>query len=300
MRRIGTECQEQLRSRNGCRWDRRRGCGSRCLFAQRTERYWPIRLGPDSLPWTGLAVRVPACHRDRGRGQLRGEPGAVAKPRRSSATGQLWDQRHAQQLDNIACCGRQSDPSGALAAMGAPSRPVGEYPGPETTLNRSSGAKGNALRGKHPEPVLAGRRAAAPWARQGVHLGRRAFQGAPVAPEETIGSGSPERSVGRFSKRADQVAAICGVERAVEEGEVHAVEADETAVGREPEITVAGLEDGMDSVLGQPIVCLPELLAILPKRLGGIRARAAAPAASKIRRQQRGGEGAAGVSTHHE
>jgi len=56
----------------------------------------------------------------------------------------------------------------------------------------------------------------------------------------------------------------------VEEGEIDAIEANEAAIGREPQVAVLSLADGVDGVLGQTVVGLPELLAVLAERLSGI------------------------------
>src|ERR1700733_1792242 len=88
-----------------------------------------------------------------------------------------------------------------------------------------------------------------------------------VAAKQTVGGGGPEGAIGCLRERPDEVAAQLRGGAPVEECEVNAVEADKAAVRGQPEIAVACLTDGVDGVLGQPVVGLPELLAVLTQRL---------------------------------
>ncbi len=129
------------------------------------------------------------------------------------------------------------------------------------------------------------------------------MQGAAVASEEAIRGGSPEGAVSGFGESTDQVAAHLRRGAPVEEREVHAIEADETAVGGQPEVAVFGLKDRVDGVLRQPILCLPELLAVLPKGLGGIESQERTDAGNQQhqnhKHRQHAQAGCAGTSTHH-
>ena len=56
----------------------------------------------------------------------------------------------------------------------------------------------------------------------------------------------------------------------VEGDKVDAVEADQASVGAQPQIAVAGLQDGVDGVLGQAGIGAPGLVAVVVERSLGI------------------------------
>ena len=90
----------------------------------------------------------------------------------------------------------------------------------------------------------------------------------------------PRESPARSSKSACALLLrIPGRVALVEHRELHAVEADQAALGAEPDVAVAGLENRLDRVLGQAVVGLPDLVGVLGDRLGRIEAGGPGPGA---------------------
>jgi len=87
--------------------------------------------------------------------------------------------------------------------------------------------------------------------------------------EQAVGGGDPEGAEVVFGEVVDEVAVELGGVGGVEGEEVLAVEADQAALSGDPEEAVAGLEDGVDGVLGKAGLGLPGLPAVLAEGLGG-------------------------------
>ena len=129
------------------------------------------------------------------------------------------------------------------------------------------GAKGDPLGSEHPQAGWTSRYDACDGAGRKAIGSAEQLKRSLVAPEQSVGSGDPQRTVGSLGERADQIAAQLRRGAPVEESEVDTIEADEAAVGGQPQVAVASLADGMNCVLGQAIVGLPELLTILTEGL---------------------------------
>ena len=133
-----------------------------------------------------------------------------------------------------------------------------------------SGAESNAFRSEHPEAGVAGGDHAGYGAGGKAIGGSEHLDRALVAAKQAVRSGRPERAVARLGERADEVAAQLRRGAPVEECEFDPIEADEPAVGGEPQVAVMRLPDGVDGVLWKAVIGLPKLLAELAKGLCGI------------------------------
>jgi hypothetical protein len=86
----------------------------------------------------------------------------------------------------------------------------------------------------------------------------------------------PKAAGSIFVQRLD--VAVCEAARIslVENGETHAVEPDEPALGAEPDVAVAGLEDRLNRVLRKAVLGSPDLMRVLRDRLVRVERRGAA------------------------
>ena len=91
----------------------------------------------------------------------------------------------------------------------------------------------------------------------------------PVAGQPASVGPDPQGAFPVLQQGLDAVAPQ-GARRHVEDREADAVEAHETAVGPEPEVSVAGLDDGGDGVLGKLVGGGPDVEAVLGEGLPGV------------------------------
>jgi hypothetical protein len=59
----------------------------------------------------------------------------------------------------------------------------------------------------------------------------------------------------------------------IKDGEVNSIEPDETSVGRQPDVSVASLNDVADGVLREPVLCRPDAETVLIDWGSGIERR---------------------------
>ena len=140
----------------------------------------------------------------------------------------------------------QSEPSGTVAAIGVPSRPVKGVSGRAHRANRSPVPKA-ALSGARTQSLSLPAGSTAAMGPAGSPFAGPSRRSVPRfrcrRPSAVAAQSEPS---GRFGWGADQVAAHLRRGAPVEEREVDAIEADETAVGCQPEVAVFGLTTESD------------------------------------------------------
>ncbi len=87
---------------------------------------------------------------------------------------------------------------------------------------------------------------------------------------DSSGQADPEPAPGVLEERRDGAAPQLGIRPFVPDAEAHAVEPREALLGADPEVSVAGLEQGLDRVLGKALLRLPRVEAVLRQGLGGV------------------------------
>ena len=92
------------------------------------------------------------------------------------------------------------------------------------------------------------------------------------AQESLATHAHPEPSLVVLAQGQDRVLGQLRRVALVEDRKADAVETNQAFLGSEPEIAVARLADGLDGVLRQPLLGLPDVLYVLGQSLGGIEA----------------------------
>jgi hypothetical protein len=92
---------------------------------------------------------------------------------------------------------------------------------------------------------------------------------------QSAGSAKPKRAVAVLKQTPDIVAGQLRRVLGVVDGEFNAVEANCSSFGSQPQIAVARLQNGMDGILGQPVLNVPGLafvaagtLAVIERKAG--------------------------------
>ncbi len=73
----------------------------------------------------------------------------------------------------------------------------------------------------------------------------------------------PERTIASLQQRAHIVVTDGRRVRLVEHGEAHSVEPNQPSAGAQPQVAILRLDDGIDRVVGKPILVLPDLVDVL-------------------------------------
>src|SRR5260221_275698 len=88
----------------------------------------------------------------------------------------------------------------------------------------------------------------------------------PVAAQPASAGADPEVALRVFEEHVDMRIRQLGRVLAFEDHEADPVEADEARLGAEPEMPVAGLDDGTDRILGKALLDGPDAVAVLRDR----------------------------------
>jgi hypothetical protein len=115
----------------------------------------------------------------------------------------------------------------------------------------------------------------------------------PVAQQGAAIDADPQRPVAGDVDRLHVVGAHGGRAPPVEHGEAHAVEPRQALLGRQPDVAVGRLGDGLHEVVGKTVVGLPRGDAVLADGLGGVESRGGAGAQQQGETQRREAGGAA-------